>query len=130
MSISEAELIEVAKRGMERAMHSTHLEMKRRLAGLATIGSTAPFIGLFGTVLGLMHAFRGYIGERNEILLAVSTGVEESLVTTALGLLVAVLAVWSYNYFTDRVEGFQIEMEAVSLELANYLLFQLRRQKS
>ena len=77
-----------------------------------------------------MHVFRGYIGERNEILLAVSAGVEESLVTTALGLIVAVLAVWSYNYFTDRVERFQIEMETVSLELANYLLFQLRRQKS
>ena len=58
-----------------------------------------------------MNAFRGYIGERSELLRLVSTGVEQALFTTALGLLVAVPAVWSYNYFTDRVEGLRIEME-------------------
>jgi biopolymer transport protein ExbB/TolQ len=129
MSISDAELIEVAQRAMESATHTAHLEMKRGLAGLATIASTAPFIGLFGTVLGLMHAFRGYIGAANEIFLAVTTGVEQALLTTAVGLLVAVPAVWAYNYFTDRVEGFRIEMEMSALELATYLLIHLRSRK-
>lgn len=128
MSISQAELMEIVQRSMERATHSTHLRMKRRLAGLATIASTAPFVGLFGTVLGLMNAFRGYIGERTELLIVTSVGIQEALVTTALGLVVAVPAVWSYNYFTDRVEGFRIEMENSSRELLNYLLFYVRRR--
>ena len=129
MSISQAELMEIVQRSMEHVTHSTHLRMKRRLAGLATIASNAPFIGLFGTVLGLMNAFRGYIGAKEEILVAVSTGVQQALLTTALGLLVALPAVWSYNYFADRVEGFRIEMDNSSRELLNYLLFYLRRQQ-
>lgn len=129
MSISQAELMEVVQRSMEHVTHSTHLRMKRRLAGLATIASTAPFVGLFGTVLGLMNAFRGYIGEKSELLRLVSTGVEQALLTTALGLLVAVPAVWSYNYFTDRVEGFRIEMENSSREVLNYLLLYGKGQR-
>jgi biopolymer transport protein ExbB/TolQ len=129
MSISDTQLIEIAMRAMERATQTAHLEMRRGLAGLATIASTAPFVGLFGTVLGLMNAFRGYIGAANEIFLAVTTGVEQALLTTALGLLIAIPATWAYNYFTDRVEGLRIEMENSSLELATYLLIHLRSRK-
>lgn len=128
MSISQAELMEIVQRSMESAAHFTYLRMKRRLAGLATIASTAPFVGLFGTVLGLMNAFRGYIGAKEEILVTVSVSVGEALLTTALGLLVAVPAVWSYDYFTEKLEGFRIEMENSSREVLTYLLAYVKRQ--
>ena len=130
MWISETELLEIANRSMERASHSAHFELKKGLAALATIASTAPFIGLFGTVLGLINAFRGYIGERTELLVLTSIGVQQALLTTALGLLVAVPAVWSYNYFAETLERFQLEMEIVSLELANYLVIHRRRNRN
>ena len=128
-SASDAQRIEVAKRGLARSAITTHAEMKRGLGGLATIGSTAPFVGLFGTVVGIMNAFRGSIGERTEQLSAVGGGIAEALVTTALGLLVAVPAVWCFNYFTSKVEGFDIEMENSSMEMVNYLLIRLEQCK-
>ena len=125
---SDAQRIEVAKRGLARSAITTHAEMKRGLGGLATIGSTAPFVGLFGTVVGIMNAFRGTISEKTG-LSAVGGGIAEALVTTALGLLVAVPAVWCYNYFTGKMEGFDIEMENSSMEVVNYLLIRLEQSK-
>src|SRR5712664_3969519 len=108
--VSDADVIEAAKRGLERSVAIVHAEMKRGLSALATIGSTAPFVGLFGTVVGILNAFKG---------------IAEALVTTALGLLVAVPAVWAYNYFTNKVEAFDVEMDNSSMELINYFI--LRR---
>lgn len=127
-SASDAQRIEVAKRGLARSAIITHAEMKRGLGGLATIGSTAPFVGLFGTVVGIMNAFRGTISAKTG-LSAVGGGIAEALVTTALGLLVAVPAVWCYNYFTSKMENFDIEIENCSTEVVNYLLAWVEQRK-
>lgn len=127
-SASDAQRIEVAKRGLARSAITTHAEMKRGLGGLATTGSTAPFVGLFGTVVGIMNAFRGTISAKTG-LSAVGGGIAEALVTTALGLLVAVPAVWCYNYFTSKVKNFDIEMENSSMEVVNYLLTWVEQRK-
>jgi len=120
--VTDAEVIEAAKRGLERSVAIVHAEMKRGLSGLATIGSTAPFVGLFGTVLGIMNAFRGISAEKATGLSAVAGGIAEALVTTAIGLGVAVPAVWTYNYFTSKVEAFDVEMDNSSMELVNYFI--------
>jgi biopolymer transport protein ExbB/biopolymer transport protein TolQ len=96
--------------------------MKRGLSGLATVGSTAPFVGLFGTVVGIINAFKGIEAEKASGLSAVAGGISEALVATALGLLVAIPAVWAFNYFTNKVEAFDVEMENSSMELINYFL--------
>ncbi len=120
--VPEDEVIEAAKRGLERSVAIVHAEMKRGLGGLATIGATAPFVGLFGTVLGIIHAFQGIQAEKATGLSAVAGGIAEALVTTALGLFVAVPAVWTYNYFNGRVEAFDVEMDNSSMELINYFI--------
>ena len=123
--VSEAEVVEAAKRGLDRSIAIVHADMKRGLSGLATIGSTAPFVGLFGTVIGIINAFKGIEAEKATGLSAVAGGISEALVTTALGLLVAVPAVWAFNYFTNKVEAFDVEMDNSSMELINYFI--LRR---
>src|SRR5690348_5606113 len=120
--VSDEEVIEAARRGLERSVAIVHAEMKRGLSGLATIGSTAPFVGLFGTVMGIIGAFKGISAQKATGLSAVAGGIAEALVTTALGLLVAVPAVWTFNYFTNRVEAFDVEMDNSSMELINYFI--------
>ncbi|MGH8458948.1 MAG: MotA/TolQ/ExbB proton channel family protein, partial [Nevskiales bacterium] len=116
------EEIEASQRALERASAIVHAELKRGLSGLATIGSTAPFVGLFGTVVGIINAFHGIAAERATGLAAVAGGISEALVATAIGLFVAVPAVWMYNYFTSRVEAFDVEMDNSSSELVDYFL--------
>jgi len=120
--VSDEQVIEAAKRGLERSVAIVHAHMKRGLSGLATIGATAPFVGLFGTVAGIINAFKGIANEKVTGLSAVAGGISEALVTTALGLFVAVPAVWAYNYFTNRVEALDVEMDNSSMELINYFL--------
>jgi biopolymer transport protein ExbB len=120
--VADEEVIEAAKRALERSVAIVHAEMKRGLSGLATIGATAPFVGLFGTVMGIIGAFKGIAAQHASGLSAVAGGIAEALVTTALGLLVAVPAVWTYNYFTNKVEAFDVEMDNSSMELVNYFL--------
>jgi len=120
--VTDAELIEAAKRGLERSVAIVHAEMKRMLSGLATIGSTAPFVGLFGTVVGIINAFKGIATQKATGLSAVAGGIAEALITTALGLFVAVPAVWAFNYFTNKVEAFDVEMDNSSMELVNYFV--------
>ncbi|HEV7966980.1 MAG TPA: MotA/TolQ/ExbB proton channel family protein, partial [Candidatus Acidoferrales bacterium] len=120
--VADTEVIEAAKRGLDRSVAIVHAEMKRGLSGLATIGSTAPFVGLFGTVVGIINAFKGIETTKATGLSAVAGGISEALVTTALGLLVAVPAVWAYNYFTNKVEAFDVEMDNSSMELVNYFI--------
>ncbi len=120
--VPDEEVIEAAKRGLERSVAIVHAEMKRGLSGLATIGSTAPFVGLFGTVTGIINAFKGIQNSKATGLSAVAGGISEALITTALGLLVAVPAVWAYNYFINKVEAFDVEMDNSSMELINYFI--------
>ncbi|HZU23612.1 MAG TPA: MotA/TolQ/ExbB proton channel family protein, partial [Terriglobales bacterium] len=116
------ETIEASKRALERAEAIVHAELKRGLGGLATIGSTAPFVGLFGTVMGILHAFQGISEQKATGLGAVAGGIAEALVTTAVGLFVAIPAVMMFNYFTNRVEAFDVEMDNSSSELIDYFL--------
>jgi biopolymer transport protein ExbB/biopolymer transport protein TolQ len=116
------EEIEASKRALERAEAIVHAEMKRGVSSLATIGSTAPFVGLFGTTVGIINAFKGIATEKGTGLGAVAGGISEALVTTAIGLFVAVPAVWMFNYFTSKIEAFDVEMGNSSSELIDYFL--------
>jgi len=116
------EQIEASKRALERAEAIVHAELKRGLGGLATIGSTAPFVGILGTVIGLLNAFRKISEQKATGLGAVAGGISEALVTTALGLFVAIPAVMMFNYFTGKVEAFDVEMDNSSSELVDYFL--------
>jgi biopolymer transport protein ExbB/biopolymer transport protein TolQ len=120
--VSEAEVVEAAQRGLDRSIAIVHADMKRGLSGLATIGSTAPFVGLFGTVVGIINAFKGIAAERATGLSAVAGGISEALVATGLGLFVAIPAVWAYNYFQNKCEAFDVEMQNSSMELINYFI--------
>src|ERR1700683_3273488 len=121
------EEIEASKRALERAEAIVHAELKRGVSGLATIGSTAPFVGLFGTVVGIINAFKGISNNKSTGLGAVAGGISEALVTTAIGLFVAIPAVWMFNYFTGKIEAFDVEMGNSSSELSDYFLKRSQR---
>jgi biopolymer transport protein ExbB len=121
------EEIDASKRALERAEAIVHAELKRGTSGLATIGSTAPFVGLFGTVVGIINAFKGISTEKSTGLGAVAGGISEALVTTAIGLFVAIPAVWMFNYFTNKMEAFDVEMSNSSSELVDYFLKRSQR---
>ena len=106
---------------LENARVETLIEMKRGLGMLATIGSTAPFVGLFGTVVGIINAFRGIAATGSGGMAAVSGGIAEALVATALGIFVAIPAVVAFNHFTGLLERFHVEMNQASNEVVNIL---------
>jgi len=116
------DLVASGQRAIERETLMTTAEMKKGLGNLATISTTAPFVGLFGTVAGIIHAFQGMAISGSGGLGAVSAGIAEALVTTALGLFVAIPAVWMYNYFLNKVERFQVEMSNSSSQLVDYFI--------
>ena len=109
-------------RGTERAKERETANLKRGLGLVATTGTTAPFIGLFGTVVGIINSFQGLSGDGGGGLGAVAGGISEALFATAVGLLVAIPAVAAYNYFTSRVLKLQIDMNDVASELVDYVL--------
>lgn len=116
------ETIEAAKRALERATAIGIEELKRGLGGLATIGSTSPFVGLFGTTIGIINAFQGMKTEETAGIAAVAGGIAEALVTTAFGLFVAVPAVMAFNAFTNKIETFTVEMDNSSSELIDFFI--------
>ena len=120
--------VEASQRALERSEAIVHAKLKRGLGGLATIGSTAPFIGLFGTVIGILDAFQSIATNKTSGIGAVAGGISEALVTTAFGLFVAIPAVWLFNYFTNRVEAFDVEMDNSSSELIDYFIKQSNRR--
>lgn len=111
-----------AKRALKRASAIKSSELRRGLSGLATIGSTAPFVGLFGTVVGIIESFQTMNNEQTTGFGAVAGGISEALIATAFGLVVAIPAVWMYNYFTNRVQVFEIEMMNSGEELIDFFL--------
>jgi biopolymer transport protein ExbB/TolQ len=113
--------VEAARQGMDRTAMITVAELKENLGVLATIGATAPFVGLFGTVVGIINAFTGMARGGGGIA-SVSAGIAEALFTTAGGLLVAIPAVWAYNYFQNRVDRFTVEMSNSGSEMAMYFM--------
>ena len=114
--------VDAAKRAIQRATAVNLADLKRGLSGLATIGSTAPFVGLFGTTFGIINAFSGMALTGSGGIAAISAGIAEALITTAFGLFVAVPAVWAYNYLNGKVEGFNVEMDNSSSELLDYFI--------
>jgi biopolymer transport protein ExbB/biopolymer transport protein TolQ len=115
------EMLEAAHRAIERSTAVNMNDLKKGLAGLASIGATAPFVGLFGTVVGIINAFQGMALTGSGGIGAVSAGIAEALVCTAFGLFVAVPAVWAFNYFTTKVEGFSVEMDNSASELIDFM---------
>jgi biopolymer transport protein ExbB/TolQ len=113
-----------AKRAVRRAAAMKSAELQRGLSALATVGSTAPFVGLFGTVIGIIHAFEVMGQQETAGFSAIAGGISEALVTTAFGLVVAIPAVWMFNYFSSRVRGFEVEMNNSADELIDYFLQQ------
>ncbi|HEX9160959.1 MAG TPA: MotA/TolQ/ExbB proton channel family protein [Thermoanaerobaculia bacterium] len=113
--------VEAARQGMDRTAMITVAELKENLGVLATIGATAPFVGLFGTVIGIIHAFQKMATSGGGIA-SVSAGIAEALITTAFGLFVAIPAVWAYNYFQNRIDRFTVEMSNSGSEMAIYFM--------
>src|SRR5213593_488519 len=113
--------VEAARQGMDRTAMITVAELKENLGVLATIGATAPFVGLFGTVIGIIHAFEKMATSGGGIA-SVSAGIAEALITTAFGLFVAIPAVWAYNYFQNRIDRFTVEMSNSGSEMAIYFM--------
>jgi biopolymer transport protein TolQ len=117
---SEA-LIEGARRAMRVAMMREEERLERHLAFLASVGSTSPYIGLFGTVWGIMHSFRGLANATQATLATVAPGISEALVATAMGLFAAIPAVLAYNRFASRVEVFSNRYDTFVDEFSSIL---------
>ena len=114
--------INSAERAVEREMLMTVVQLKRGLAVLATVGATAPFVGLLGTTMGIVNAFTGMATSGSGGITAIAGGVAEALITTAFGLLVAIPAVWAYNYFQTKIDNLTAEMTYSSKEMIDYLI--------
>jgi biopolymer transport protein ExbB/biopolymer transport protein TolQ len=121
-ALNRDDLVDTVRRAIQRATALTSNDLKKGIPALATIGSTAPFVGLLGTVVGVIAAFTGIATTGSGGLGAVSQGISEALIETALGLVVAIPAVWMYNYFTTRLEYFNVEMDNSSSELVDYFI--------
>ena len=114
--------INTAERAVEREMLMTIVALKRGNAVLATVGATAPFVGLLGTTMGIVNAFTGMAASGSGGIASISAGVAEALITTAFGLIVAIPAVWAYNYFQTKIDNLTAEMTYTSKEMSDYLI--------
>ena len=103
-----------------RALDVAIINLRMRLAGMATIAGVAPFLGLFGTVTGLITAFRGIAATGSGGLATVSGGISEALVTTVIGLFVAIPALWAYNFFMNRIDVVGVEMDNSASRLVSH----------
>ncbi len=119
--ITAAGGLEGIRRSLDAALSRELERMARNLAFLATVGSTSPFIGLFGTVWGIMNAFQNIALTKNTSLAAVAPGIAEALVATAFGLVAAIPAVVAYNKFTSDLKRMAANMEQFSSEFLNIL---------
>ncbi len=120
--VGDFDLVDAVNRQMERAKERETANLKRGLTNIATTGSTAPFVGLLGTVVGIINSFQGLAGDGGGGLGAVAGGISEALFATAVGLLVAIPAVMIYNAYNARVESFAIDMNDVASELIDFVL--------
>ncbi|NOT44388.1 MAG: flagellar motor protein MotA [Acidobacteria bacterium] len=120
--LNRDDVLDTVRRSIQRASALTANDLKKGISTLATIGSTAPFVGLLGTVVGVINAFVGIASTGSGGIGAVSAGIAEALVETALGLFVAIPAVWFYNYLTNKIEYFNVEMDNSSSELVDYFI--------
>ena len=117
---SEA-VIEGSRRAMRVAVMREEERLERHLAFMASVGSTSPYIGLFGTVWGIMHSFRGLANSTQATLATVAPGISEALIATAMGLFAAIPAVLAYNRFSARVEVFSNRYDTFTDEFSGIL---------
>ena len=122
VEMARDDIVDSVRRAIQRASALTAADLKKGMGALATIGSTAVFVGLLATTLGVINAFQGIATSGSGGLGAVSGGISEALVGTAIGLFVAIPAVWFYNYLTGKVEYFNVEMDNSSSELVDYFI--------
>jgi len=111
-----------AQRGMDRAAVIFSQELKRGLNTVATIATSSPFIGLFGTIFGIINAFRGMALTGSGGIGAVAAGIAEALITTAFGIGVAIIALWCYNFLNTRVEVIGAEMSNTASEVVDFFV--------
>ena len=121
-NLTRDDMVDTVRRAIQRATALTANDLKKGIPALATIGATAPFVGLLGTVVGVINAFAGIGSTGSAGLGAVSAGISEALIETALGLVVAIPAVWLYNYFSGSLEYFNVEMDNSSSELVDFFI--------
>ena len=121
-TLERDDMVDGVRRAIQRASALTAADLKKGMGSLATIGATAVFVGLLATTLGVINAFQGIAATGSGGLGAVSAGISEALVGTAVGLFVAIPAVWFYNYLTGRIEFFNVEMDNSSSELVDYFI--------
>jgi biopolymer transport protein ExbB/biopolymer transport protein TolQ len=122
VALGRDDVIDSVRRAIQRASALTAADLKKGMGALATIGATAVFVGLLATTLGVINAFQGIAASGSGGLGSVSKGISEALVGTAVGLFVAIPAVWFYNYLTSRIEFFSVEMDNSSSELVDYFI--------
>lgn len=121
-NLTVEEQIESAQRGCERARSLFTQELKRGLSVMATIATSSPFIGLFGTIFGIINAFRGMAMTGSGGIGAVAAGIAEALVTTAFGIAVAVIALWTFNSLNTKIEVYNTEMENTTSQIVDYFI--------
>ena len=122
VEMTKDDVVDSVRRSIQRATALTSSDLKKGMGILATIGSTAVFVGLLATTLGVINAFQLIAATGSGGLGAVSGGISEALVGTAIGLFVAIPAVWFYNHLTGRLEYFTVEMDNSSSELVDYFI--------
>jgi biopolymer transport protein ExbB/biopolymer transport protein TolQ len=120
--------VEAAKRGLERMAMTEAGNMRKGMNILATTGSTAPFVGLVGTIFGIINAFSVMAEAGGGDLTAISGGIAEALVSTAVGIAVAIAGVWVYNYFNALIDDIQKDMTGSIAELVDFLEKDLLRR--
>ncbi len=116
------EQISAASRGMDRSSTVFTQELKKGLSLVATIATSSPFIGLFGTIGGIINAFRGMALTGSGGIGAIAGGIAEALITTAFGIGVAIIALWCYNILNSRVEVYQAEMANTKSEIIDFFI--------
>jgi len=130
-TISNADftIMESVERILRRTMQEEVTRLESYLTFLATTASASPFIGLFGTVWGIMNAFRGIGAKSSASISVVASGISEALIATAIGLFAAIPAVIAYNYFISKVKILATEMDNFSSEFINILERQVKKIK-
>jgi biopolymer transport protein ExbB len=125
--VGDFDLVDNVNRALDRVKEREIADLKKGLGGMATVATTAPFIGLFGTVVGIINVFATMKVSGAGGIAAVAGGIGEALVTTAFGLLIAIPAVMVFNYFTNSIDSFVVDMDETSSELISFMLREGRK---
>lgn len=125
-SLDPSAIIDGVRRAMRATLQRELDDLEAHLAFLASVGSVSPYVGLFGTVWGIMHAFRGLANVSSATLAAVAPGIAEALVATAIGLFAAIPAVVAYNRFAHDVDRLAVRFESFTEEFSNILQRQIK----